>query len=119
MANNSNMVNNTENNMENNGEISLRPAWYGKINWGNWRTINPKMVEYYEKNKTISIAKYWGEFISPSYDEIKEYIKSINKYNSTHSLEFDNRRKYYYSRTQKNKYSRNRLFQFLDIFLDI
>jgi hypothetical protein len=103
-----------------NQQISLRPAWYGKINWGDWRTINPKMIDYYERNKTVSITKYWGEFVSPSYDDTREYIKSIKQNNFSYSLDYYNQRQYENSRRQKNRYYRNRYKtnRYIDEFID-
>lgn len=108
------MANNTLNNnlmAYNDNQISLRPGWYGKINWADWRSINPKMVDYYERNKNINISKYWGDFISPSYDDRKEYINGIKQNNSQYSLDYEhnNRFKNKHSRRNKskNKYKNN------------
>ena len=62
--------------------ISLRPAWYGKINWADWRTINPKYAEEYDKRKQNTfILDYYDEYISPIYNERREHINMMSEHN--------------------------------------
>lgn len=71
--------------------ISLRPSWYGKIDWADWRSVSPKLAEQYDRKKHCkNINENYGKYISPVYDERLEYVKSIlqsnykyTKYNDT------------------------------------
>lgn len=63
-------------------EISLKPSWYGKIDWSNGCTINPKMIEYYKSFDCVNNTYLWGDFVSPIYDENLEYIKNFKSSNT-------------------------------------
>ena len=68
-------------------EISLRPLWYGSIDWSNGCTVNPKMVEYYKTFDFINNKNnLWSDFVSPIYNENLEYIRNLksssNNYNN-------------------------------------
>ena len=63
-------------------EILLQPSWYGKIDWSNGCTINPKMVEYYKSFDCLNNTYLWGDFVNPIYDENLEYIKNFKSSNT-------------------------------------
>ena len=64
-------------------DVSLRPSWYGKVNWGDWRSVSPKLAEEYDKRKkTSNINENVSKYVSPVYDERLEYIKSITQSNT-------------------------------------
>lgn len=62
-----------------NSNISLRPSWYGKVNWSDLHTINPELAQYYDNRRNLNgmYNEYMGEYISPCYDERSDYIKYI------------------------------------------
>lgn len=67
-------------------EISLRPSWYGTIDWSNGCTVNPKMVEYYKTFDFINNKNnLWSDFVSPAYDENLEYIKKLKSSNNNNN----------------------------------
>lgn len=67
-------------------EISLRPSWYGSIDWSNGCTVNPKMVEYYKTFDFINNKNnLWSDFVSPAYDENLEYIKKLKSSNNNNN----------------------------------
>jgi hypothetical protein len=63
-------------------EVSLRPSWYGKIDWANWRSVSPQLADEYDKRKqNPNKNENWGKYVSPIYDERLEYIRSITEPN--------------------------------------
>lgn len=72
-------------------DVSLRPSWYGKVNWGDWRSVSPKLAEEYDKRKkTSNINENVSKYVSPVYDERLEYIKSITQSNTYNTYNKNN-----------------------------
>ena len=74
--------------------ISLRPFWYGKINWADWRSINPKLAEEYDNRKTkhnTFILYDYDKYISPVYNERREHINMMIENNKNYNKQIISR----------------------------
>lgn len=66
---------------EENKIVLLQPSWLGKIDWSNGI---PTCPEKYKAAKA-KIIDYWGEFVSPVWDDMTEYRKSFsNNYRNSY-----------------------------------